>query len=477
MMKNPFVQTIIVLLATNIYLSCARAEPTIAFINVNVVPMTGEFVVENQTVVIQSGRISQIGDADQMHLPKNTTIIDGKGYFLMPGLADLHMHTSVEWENEEIWPVNPLNLYLANGITTIRDFAPYGSLTYTLQRREKIRSGTRIGPAIYSSGELLYESPLDNPQKIVRQNYAMGFDFLKLYSFLSPEDFHQAMVTAKELGMYTSGHIPFGVGLDLALSEGLDEIAHIEELFFEFIDFDRERYLSPNVWLPFIVETALSQWDIGASSVLADFEKENSLAIARISQRIRTSQVPVCTTMVVDNVIHMKLFQPDDFLERAENVYFERAYLGNFQRGEEKHIVQCRGIEDLCAFKYDVDRILLRALHDAEVTLLLGTDSGTGGMGIVPGYSIHDELRILVENGFSPYEAIATGTVNAALVVGRMTGESDFGTIVVGNRADLILVRGNPLEDVGYIRDPLGVMAAGNWYSKDELAQMISFSQ
>jgi len=94
-------------------------------------------------------------------------------------------------------------------------------------------------------------------------------------------------------------------------------------------------------------------------------------------------------------------------------------------------------------------------------------------MGIVPGYSIHDELRILIENGFSPYEALATGTVNAAIVVERMTGDGDFGTIEVGKRADLILVRENPLEDVTTIKEPLGVMAMGRWYPKDILDQMI----
>ena len=95
-------------------------------------------------------------------------------------------------------------------------------------------------------------------------------------------------------------------------------------------------------------------------------------------------------------------------------------------------------------------------------------------MGIVPGFSIHDELRILVENGFSPYEAISAGTVNAAKVIEAMVGEGDFGTIEVGQRADLILVKNNPLEDVANIKDLQGVMAAGKWYSGEELTQMIA---
>jgi imidazolonepropionase-like amidohydrolase len=94
-------------------------------------------------------------------------------------------------------------------------------------------------------------------------------------------------------------------------------------------------------------------------------------------------------------------------------------------------------------------------------------------MGIVPGYSIHDELRVLIDNGFSPYEAIAAGTVNASIVVGKMTGDGDFGTIETGKRADLILVRDNPLEDITTIEEPLGVMAAGRWYAQETLAELI----
>jgi imidazolonepropionase-like amidohydrolase len=116
-------------------------------------------------------------------------------------------------------------------------------------------------------------------------------------------------------------------------------------------------------------------------------------------------------------------------------------------------------------------------LGEAGIPLLLGTDSGGDELGVVPGLAVHGELRILTENGFAPYEAIATATINAAEVVETMTGEGDFGTIEVGNRADLILVTENPLEDVGNIRDPLGVMAAGRWYSKETLEQMTAIEK
>ncbi|MEJ2352595.1 MAG: hypothetical protein P8Y03_22645, partial [Anaerolineales bacterium] len=233
--------------------SCSqKSEDSFAFTNVNLVTMTDESVIELQTVLVHSSKIVAIGDSDVLEIPEGTQLIDGQGAFLVPGLADMHMHTRQDWEDQDIWPVHPLNLYLANGVTTVRDFAPQGSnLTYALLWRDVIRAGTSAGPTIYASGKLLYASPLGDPEEIVRRNRDLGFDFLKLYSYLSVEDFHAAMKAAKGLGMYTAGHIPYAVGLDGVLAEGMDEIAHVEEFFFEFIDFDRNMGLAPEEWLPY----------------------------------------------------------------------------------------------------------------------------------------------------------------------------------------------------------------------------------
>jgi len=424
---------------------------------------------------VEGSEIIAIGDSEILEIPAGAHVINGKGAYLMPGLADMHMHTRKDWDDQEVWPVHPLNLYLANGVTTVRDFSPQGSpLTYALDWREEILEGTLVGPTIYASGKLLYASPLGDPEGIVQQNFDLGFDFLKLYSYLSRDDFRDAVTKAKTLGMYTTGHIPYAVGLDGVLLDGMDEIAHVEELMPEFFEFDKSNTLSPQEWLPYIIEAVMRQLDVSSSTLLVDFESENIEVLARIANQLRSSDVPVCTTMVVDDVIQWKLFELDGFLNRPETIYQERGYVESLAKGVEKHQVQCRGIEDLCAVKYSIDRWILRGLHDADVTLLLGTDSGTGGMGIVPGFSIHDELRILIENGFSPYEALVTGTRDAAAVVEIMTGLGDFGTIEVGNRADLILVLDNPFENITTIQEQLGVMAAGQWFDKNALDLLIA---
>jgi len=132
------------------------------------------------------------------------------------------------------------------------------------------------------------------------------------------------------------------------------------------------------------------------------------------------------------------------------------------------------GYEDFASFKHNLERLLLIKFKQAGIPLLLSTDAGTGGMGIVPGFSIHDELQILIENGFSPYETIAAVTVNALKVIQAMTGADDFGTIEVGKRADLLLIEENPLDNVAKIQNLRGVMAAGRWYSKAKLQEMMA---
>lgn len=199
--------------------------------------------------------------------------------------------------------------------------------------------------------------------------------------------------------------------------------------------------------------------------------------MSSVARKVQSAHVPVCTTLFLDEVIVEKLFEPDRFLSKPENRYLPRKYLTAFRQGREKHQVQFRGGEAFSRFKRRVDIMLLRYLKEAGVLLVLGTDAGTGWMGLVPGFSIHEELRILTENGFTPYEAIKTGTVNAAIVAEKMNGDGDFGTVEVGKRADLILLKGNPLEDIANIKNILGVMASGRWYEKTKLEEMIGESK
>ena len=472
MLKRLIVLAVILFLFTSGCFPSAGKDPVTAFVGVNLVPMTGNIVLPDQTVLVRGGRIEAVGLSNEIKVPRKSAVIDGKGKWLMPGLADMHVHTKDDWTGPA-WPVNPLELYLANGVTTIRSLGPLGSdPEHVLRWRKEIREGSLPGPAIYTSGPILY-GPVPDPAGAVLVQKKEGYDFIKIYSYVTRQEFDAVMAAAKKESIYTTGHIPFLVGLDGVLGEGMDEIAHIEELDFEFLDINPDLQLNRVDIFKGIIAQAAEKFSGDLALDMQALEEKHGEKIREIAIKLKGTEVPVCTTLVIAEGIVDKLSSPEKFLTRRENRFLPEAYLQTYRLGQEKHQFLFRGHEGLAPFKYRMERMLTKELKAAGVTLLLGTDSGTGGMGIVPGFSIHDELRILTEVGFTPYEAIRTGTVSAAKAIEKMTGKRDFGTVEEGKRADFILVRGNPLEDVGNIRQPLGVMAAGRWYPEEKLKKMI----
>jgi imidazolonepropionase-like amidohydrolase len=451
-----------VLLIILIAAGCSNSDEMVAFKNVNLIPMTAEQIVPNQTILIKGDRIYEIGKSDELRIPEKTKMIDGKGAYLMPGLADMHVHLTGEW------PLPQLDLYLANGVTTVRDL---DGRDFMLQWRNAIKTGQRTGPTIYVLNPIIWGEETDVAERILKRK--SGYDSIKLYSYFSKNDFNKAMTIAKKQNLYTVGHIPFSVGLDGVIAEGMNEIAHIEELIWEFVDFDRNKNLSPEEWFPYLKKAIYQQYKPSLGLATNEIKDKYLKAVAATVKKLESKNISVCTTLHLDEVIIQKLSEPQKFLEQPTAVYLPQNYINAFLQGKEKHQRQFQGGEDFAPLKYAIDKMLLIELHQAGIPLVLGTDAGTGRMGIVPGFSIHEELRILTENGFSPYEAIQAATVNASKVVSKMIGKDDFGTIELGKRADFILLKKNPLNDVANIKNRLGVMAAGRWYGAEEIQKMI----
>ena len=284
--------------------------------------MTSKKIVKNQTVLVKGKRIIEIGPSETVIVPVYSKLIDGTGAYLMPGLADMHMHTRDNWDDWlSDWPVSPLYLYLANGVTTIRCFGPKGNtFGYVRRWRDDINKGKQIGPTIYTCGRQL-RGPVRNPEDVVQEQKDNGYDFIKLYSFLSKEEFHKALSKAKAIDMYTAGHIPFQVGLDGVLLAGMNEIAHLEELTWEFVDFNRNKNLSGENWLPYVVGVAYQQSGPYLGLDLEELEEKFGDAISSIAMKVKSENVPVCTTIYLDEVIVEKLFEPEHFLSKPENRY------------------------------------------------------------------------------------------------------------------------------------------------------------
>lgn len=452
----------VVILTILMVAGCTNSEEWVAFKDIKLIPMTGEKIVANQTVLVKGNRIHRIGQSDEIKIPRNAKVVEGKGAYLMPGLADMHVHLTGEW------PLPQLDLYLANGVTTVRDL---DGRDFMLQWQNEIRAGKRSGPTIYASGPIIRGYENSAFELVGKQK--SGYDCVKLYSYFTKKDFRQALKLAGSESLYTIGHIPFAAGLDEAIAGGMDEIAHVEELAWELVDFDRNKVLPAEEWFPYLKRVFYQQFQPFFHLGLQEIQKQYLERISNIVQKLKGTSMRVNTTMYLDEVIIQKLSEPKKFLELPTSAYLPRKYIHSFLQGKEKHQLLFKGGKDLAPIKYALDKTLLIQLHQAGIPLTLGTDAGTGAMGIVPGFSVHEELRVLTENGFSPYEAIRTATVNASSAVAAMTGKDDFGTIEKGKRADFILLENNPLDDVANIKNRLGVMAAGRWFDKNEIQNMI----
>ena len=425
--------------------SAQNKDQVTAFVNVNLIPMTEEKIIKNQTVIVKGKKIWRIGSANVVQLPEKVHIIDGTGCYLMPGLVDMHAHIRVK-------STLPLKLYIANGVTAIRNMdATENALgrAFILDWRNEIEGGKRIGPKIYTTGPIIrgYEV---QPWRYISKHAKKGYDGIKIYEYFTEQDYRKAISVAKELKLYTVGHIPFSVGLDGVISEDMNEIAHIFVLVQELVDFDRCKNLSSHDWWPYIADAFVKMNSNSLDFNNANFQQSLRERTKILVDKLRETKIIVCTTLVM--------------IEAATSE--GKGYANQIFRGR----------KELATFFRTLCRDLFIELSQAGIPMVLGTDAGRLS-GVVHGSSLHDEMRIVTDLGFSPYQAIAACTKNAANVAEAMTGKNDFGTIKIGKRADFILVNQNPLEDVSNIQDNRGVMAAGRWYSKSTLEDMISLSK
>lgn len=415
----------------------AQGSPpgTILFTNVNVVPMDRERILMRQSVLVRDGRIVSI--AGRMAAPANSRVIDGAGAFLVPGLADMHVHVDR----------SDLPVMLAYGITTALHMGEARN-SFVGRARQLVAAGQVAGPRVFAalvvdgssaSGHLVVPDA-EAARATVRVARANGYEFIKVYNDLAPATFAALVSAGREAGIPIIGHSVDSMGLEQQLSGGQIMVAHLEEFLYAFFRIPEGEAIPPDSEITRAIEF-LRAHGTTVTADLATFE-----TIARQWGRPEVLQ---------------------SFLRLPEYRYvspFNRAGWRNsgYQRN--------RGNLDARA------RFLARfakALADADIPLIAGTDSPSIP-GLVAGDALHLNLAALVAAGFSRFQALATATREAGAFVGRAHPETDrFGVIAPGARADLLLVRGDPLTDLRVLRRPLGVMVNGRWHDAAALNAML----
>lgn len=408
----------------------------IAITNVTLIDGTGAAPVHGATVFVENGTITRIDRSSHPSM-KGFDTIDGTGKYLIPGLWDMHAHyEQVEW--------GPI--YLAAGVTTVRDCGNEFDFITTV--RDVLNSGKGIGPQLLIAGLVDGSGPsslgaitADTPEEaiaVVRRYKAAGALEIKIYSSMKPALVPVITAEAHRLGMTVTGHVPTGMTTVQAVEDGYDAVNHIAYPARDFVQaMPRDKGGPPPAAIDFTAEAAQKQ--------IAVYRQHHTFfddTISLYELRYRLDSVPA--TDIEPGIAHVAP-------QLAEAL--------NTPGVPEKNAAQAtRGYGYLLS--------TLRELHQNGLTIVAGTDQN------IPGYSLHRELEIYVQAGFTPMEALEAATSVPARVMG--VGKT-VGTIEQGKRADMVLLDADPLADIHNTRRISKTIANGAVYDPAPLWRSVDF--
>jgi predicted amidohydrolase YtcJ len=452
-----------------------QASGVTAIVNVNVIPMDAERLLENQTVIVQGDRIAALGLASTITIPEGAQIIDGEGRYLIPGLADMHLHIDEE--------LTVLTLAIANGITTVQSL---NTEPEHLLLAAEIEAGERSGPRIITGPHAVglpprmrfafervnraaaplfsletylrnvtdrsvqgFQLDAESARQFVHWASDAGGDFIKTNLSLSRETFDAIIETASELDMKVQGHVWGDIGLEHYIASW-GQVHHSSEI---------APYLSENG----IQGVPTMKFDL----LLVD---ERLPGLVALMKRHRMTLTPTVGVMwFVDQ--HFRDYQ--GVLDNPQLRYAAPELVRVLGNPDYNPVFENYGRDETSlefteAYQAFQAR-LVRDLHAAGVPLLAGTDA-LEVLGMVYGFALHKELQLFVEYGLTPYQALETATRNPAVFWDEL---AEWGTIAVGKRADLVLLQANPLEDISNTQRIEGVMLKGEWSPQAELQAML----
>ena len=421
-------------------ISGSRAE-TLAIVGGTLIDGAGGEPVLDSAVVIEKGHIIAAGPRAKVKIPRGATKVDARGKTILPGLWDMHAHfEQVEW--------GPI--YLAAGATTVRDCG--NEFEFLISVRDAIQHNRGLGPRLLLAGVVDGTGPLtlgieavDTPEQAkawTDRYHDAGFQQIKIYSSVQLEEIKVIADEAHRLGMTVTGHVPHGLDAYQTIEAGQDQINHIQ-------------YVA-NIMRPALPAEATRTDRLSANANVNLDSPEAQKALAFLVDH----GTVVDPTLALAEFYTANTTKPPATFEPGVNKVPPE--LAEQLSGSEPP----SPLTDLLQKVFEKDVAIVGALHRAGIPVVAGTDQA------VPGHSLHREIELYVQAGFKPMEAIQAATIAPARAMGL---DKELGTIEPGKRADVIIVNGNPLENIHNIRKVEFVVTNGTMYNCAELWRSVGF--
>jgi imidazolonepropionase-like amidohydrolase len=448
--------------------------------HVTVIDMTGAPSQPDQTVVITNNHIIALGKSGEIGVPPGSQIIDGSGKFLIPGVWDMHAHTVYDRADDIEKALLPL--FVANGITGIRNMGSINSLDQINRWRRSAAEGKLIAPRIVIGQQVdgfgganvsfVYRVRGESEARAaVERIKHEGFDFVKVYSRLSRSEYFAAADEAKRLGIPFAGHVPSAVSDGEASDAGQKSIEHLEGMLFS-VSSDESRIRRE--WLEYEAKIAA----LNGKPAPTELEDQQFRLITdgintydaekakRLYELFAQNGTYHCPTLVIHQAWG-SLADPAFFNDaRLRYVPKRQRHSINFYTDPARSWPAERKAITERLFQYRLR--MVGEMNRAGVKLLAGTDTAYGYP--VGGFALHDELALFVQAGLSPMEALQTATINAANFLGL---EKSLGTIETGKLADLVLLEANPLDDISNTKKIFAVVTNGRYLPKEKLQEIL----
>ncbi len=428
--------------------------PIIGLTHVRVIDGTGSRAREEQTIVIESGRITAIGPTAKVSVPASATVLDLSGHSAMPGLVGMHDHLFYATAGGDVNVNAPESfppLYLAAGVTTIRTAGAL-SLDSDLAIKKSVENGELAGPKIHLTSPYIEHHPgevvsAEKLTQVVNEWADQGVTSFKIYENITRAELSSVIDAAHKRGLKVTGHL-CAIGFREAAQTGIDNLEHGLAVDTEFFSQKKAGECpSRSDWLP-----ELARVDV-MSAPVQDMIRE-------LVQR----RVAVTSTLAIFEAFVAERFELDS---RMKDVLSDAAYADCVTSlTGSKADPRWSKVWDVVVKK---EMQFEREFVKAGGLLMAGVDP-TGWGGVIAGFGDQRGLELLVAAGFSPEEAIRIGTLNGATFL----GEADrIGTLAVGKHADIVIVRGNVASDIAAIRDVRFVFKDGIGYDPAKLIESI----